>query len=545
MTSEHRQEEYVTTANPQHAQPGRLSQAWRGFRRWRRSRPFWGGLFTALAGVEIFSTTQMSLSGLTFQMGPTGFLSWLIPVILVACGMLMWFTPQQRMFYAIVGAVTAVFSLIGVNLGGFFIGLLLGMVGSALGFAWVPSRRPATEPAPAPAEPEPVAQPDDAGERDDEPALVDELMPRSEPGEDVTGPLTDTLPRPRNPLREPLPADQDHDSTQVLPTVGPDGRPQGGPYRDPKLLAVTLVLLSVSAAGVLALRDQSPVRAAPAVPCLTPSHSSTSPAAPRPSASRPAGESPSSSPTPSPGPGKTPGGNPITDIIDGIGDLLTGGDDGPATGGTDGATAGARAPAGASPTATVTPTRGPTSSARPTPDASAGTGKPGPDGPGCATPGPGEVEAGKPLPRIAAEPGQPRVAAEPSKLTGSKVTMTGLRFEGIVELDTGAGKLRTLKFSMAKSVTDDFLLQADGPGGKTMRYVTDRLTVQGDVVFYATRFVGRLLGIKITLTPDLPFPDGIPVTSPIPITFTDPVIDLAYVDSDVLTGEPELKLSLA
>ena len=139
----------MTTANPQHARPGRLSQAWRGFRRWRRSRPFWGGLLTALAGVEIFSTTQMSLSGLTFQTGPTGFLSWLIPVILVACGMLMWFTPQQRMFYAIVGAVTAVFSLIGVNLGGFFVGLLLGMVGSALGFAWVPSRRPVADPAAA------------------------------------------------------------------------------------------------------------------------------------------------------------------------------------------------------------------------------------------------------------------------------------------------------------------------------------------------------------------------------------------------------------
>ena len=49
----------------------------------------------------------------------------------------MWFRPQQRIFYAVVAAVTALFSLIGVNLGGFFVGLLLGMVGSALGFAWV------------------------------------------------------------------------------------------------------------------------------------------------------------------------------------------------------------------------------------------------------------------------------------------------------------------------------------------------------------------------------------------------------------------------
>ena len=100
----------MTTAETQHARSGRFGQAWRGFRRWRRARPFWGGLFTALAGLEIFGTTQMSLGGLTFQMGPTGFLSWLIPVILFACGMLMWFSPQQRLFYAIVAAVTAVHS---------------------------------------------------------------------------------------------------------------------------------------------------------------------------------------------------------------------------------------------------------------------------------------------------------------------------------------------------------------------------------------------------------------------------------------------------
>ena len=95
-----------------------------------------GGLFTALAGLKIFGSTQMSLNGLTFKMGPTGFLTWLIPAILVTCGMLLWFSPQQRMFYSVVAAVTAVYSLIGVNLGGFFIGLLLGMIGSALGFAW-------------------------------------------------------------------------------------------------------------------------------------------------------------------------------------------------------------------------------------------------------------------------------------------------------------------------------------------------------------------------------------------------------------------------
>ncbi len=119
-----------------------------------------------------------------------------------------------------------------------------------------------------------------------------------------------------------------------------------------------------------------------------------------------------------------------------------------------------------------------------------------------------------------------------------------MRFEGITDLHTVKGDLKVLKFSMREAVTDDFLLRADGPGGRNQRYATDRLTVSGDVAFYATRFVGKLLGIKITLTPDLPFPDGIPVTVPISVTFTDPVIDLAYVTSNTLTARPALALTL-
>jgi hypothetical protein len=537
----------VTTAETQHARSGRFGQAWRGFRRWRRARPFWGGLFTALAGLEIFATTQLSLSGLTFQMGPTGFLSWLIPVILFACGMLLWFSPQQRLFYAIVAAVTAVYSLIGVNLGGFFIGLLLGMVGSALGFAWVPRK---ADPVAAPDGTEPVDE--DRPVDEDEPALVDDLMPRQRE-EDATGVLTDTLPQPRNPLREPAPVDTEArsgaDSTQVLPAIDPDGPRPGGGYRDPKLYAILLVLASVSAAGLLGLRTEQPALAAP-VACPT----STAPV--KPSATAPASASPTPAPT------KTSDGNLLTEIIDGITGIFTGGDsaDGTSTEPSPTPTPSAVAAApdaatAAEPTATgtttaATPTGSATTTAAPAPSGSAPAKPTAPAEPTdpCASPAPTKpkpVEAGKPLPRLAAEPGQPLVAAKPSKLTGSKVTMTGLRFEGIVDLDTGDGKLKVLKFTMDKAVTDDFVLAADGPGSTTARYVTDQLTVKGDVAFYATRFVGRLLGIKITLTPDLPFPDGIPITSPLPITFTDPVIDLAYVNSDVLTAKPTLKLDLA
>ncbi|MDO3703580.1 DUF6114 domain-containing protein [Micromonospora sp. C28SCA-DRY-2] len=500
----------MTTADPQHARPGRISAAWRRFRRWRRTRPFWGGLLTVLAGLEIFGTTQMSLGGLSFQMGPTGFLSWLIPTILVACGLLMWFTPQQRIFYAVVAAVTAVFSLIGVNLGGFFVGLLLGMVGAALGFAWVPGTAGGTPPVPAAEEP-PADQP-------------------AAPADETTAVPADGGAAGATRVDDPVPGDAGprpaaYDETGATTRLADDTPTLPG-QRDPRLYAVLPVLLGLSAAAALAVPAPGPAQAAPAplaVAGAAPAPSPACPTRPAPSGS-PGGAKPTpsaSGASPSPSPEKSSGGNIITDILDGLGDLFGGRDDDEDE------------PA---PSPTATPTARPSATPRPTAP-----------GRSCATPKPGttgKVEEGKPLPRIAAEPGQPVVAATPSKLTGSKVTMTGLRFEGIVDLPTDDGTLRALKFSMKQAVTDDFLLRSPGPAGRTMRFATNQLTVRGDVAFYATRFAGKILGIKVTLTPDLPLPDGIPITSPIPLTFTEPVMDLAFVTCDTLTARPTLKLTL-
>ncbi|MEU7934459.1 hypothetical protein [Micromonospora echinofusca] len=316
--------------------------------------------------------------------------------------------------------------------------------------------------------------------------------------------------------------------------------------------AVLPVLLGLAAAVALAAPGPTPVGAAapsaPACPTTTPGPGGTPPApagTPSASATAPAG-TPSASATAPVGPSPSPSrGGIVGHILDGVGQLSDGGRDEDEKAAA-GATPSATPSLGPTPTASGTPTTGP--SVRPTP-----TGRPGehPTDPdhGCVPAGPkpspiGETPPGTPLPRIAPDPGQPVVAAVPSKLTGSKVTMYGLRFEGIVDLPTADGRLRALKFTMDRAVTDDFLLRAPGPAGRTMRFATDELTVQGDVAFYATRFVGRLLGVEITLTPDLPLPDGLPVTSPVPITFTDPAMDLAYVSSDTLTAQPALKLTL-
>ncbi len=118
----------------------------KGFQRWRRRRPFWGSLILLLAGLELFYSANSTLSGLQVHLGPTGFLSYLLPLLLLLCAVLCMFSPTQRLFYGIVALLTALYSFIGLNLGGFFLGMVLGIIGGALVIAWGPPRtNPETE----------------------------------------------------------------------------------------------------------------------------------------------------------------------------------------------------------------------------------------------------------------------------------------------------------------------------------------------------------------------------------------------------------------
>ncbi|WP_205862097.1 DUF6114 domain-containing protein [Planosporangium thailandense] len=127
----------ASTAAPT-AATGRARHGWRT---WRRSRPFWGGLLLTAAGVEILGSVRAPLP-VVLHVGPLGLAAYLAPTVMVVCGLLVWFNPRQRMFYSIVGVLMALASWLTSNLGGFFVGLLLGMIGGSLAFAWTPSRHP-------------------------------------------------------------------------------------------------------------------------------------------------------------------------------------------------------------------------------------------------------------------------------------------------------------------------------------------------------------------------------------------------------------------
>jgi len=118
---------------------------WGKFRHWRRRRPFWGSLIMLIAGLELLYTANADLGDLKVHIGPQGFLSYVVPLVIILCALLAAFTPAQRLFYGIVGLLASLYSFIGLNLGGFFLGMLLGILGGALVIAWgPPKRRPGT-----------------------------------------------------------------------------------------------------------------------------------------------------------------------------------------------------------------------------------------------------------------------------------------------------------------------------------------------------------------------------------------------------------------
>ncbi|MGN7798169.1 DUF6114 domain-containing protein [Leifsonia sp. 22587] len=113
---------------------------WARFRAWRRRRPFVGGVLTALGGIEMFFSGQLDIGKIHVQLGIEGLQATIIPILLVLLGVLVIAMPAHRIFYGVIALAVAVYSLVGVNLGGFFIGMLLSTVGGILTVAWMPKK---------------------------------------------------------------------------------------------------------------------------------------------------------------------------------------------------------------------------------------------------------------------------------------------------------------------------------------------------------------------------------------------------------------------
>lgn len=551
--------------------------AWGKFQRWRRTRPFWGGLFLLLSALALFLSANLTLADMQVHFGQEGYLSYVLPVVLVLCGVLTWSMPAQRLFYGIIGVLTALYSFLGLNLGGFGVGMLLGVVGGALTIAWGPPRvahppstddqtaTPAEADASDPDDPAP-SDPDDEGPEQpplrigDDTIAGSDLPPRSPYPSDRPD---DTVAGSDLPPRSPYAADP---PTEILPGLGDDpGEPRPSSERGAhrKLLVITLVPLVVTAA-VLAGGSRSPARAAecpdglPSRPAAearkeiarqaTATAKKQATAKPRSSAAKAPAKTtpqedetadPEGSPAPTPSPTDSSG-NPIVDgwnnLVDGVGKLLgIGGDATPSP----------------TPSASPSPSGSPSPSSTPAPPA---PGTPAPDGPSrpasdptapasesaSASPSPSPSLPDVPClgPRVLdlqTDPnGVPAVSVKGGLLEGDLLQMYNSTYDGTVDLQTADGPLPSLKFSMSKSVTKPFSLTIPEPGGRTTLIKSGALTTEGDVKFYTPEFTGKLFGlIPVKFTPESPPPLTLPY-----LWFTDVKINLAFVSCNTLTADP-------
>ncbi|MEL7975418.1 DUF6114 domain-containing protein [Isoptericola sp. F-RaC21] len=119
------------------------------FAAWRRDRPFWGGVLAILAGVVMWFSGRLQFDNFEIQLGIEGMQSTLLPAALVLLGVLVMTQPQFRVFYGVITLAISVYSLLGVNLGGFGIGMVLGVVGGILAVSWMPRAGGAEAPAAA------------------------------------------------------------------------------------------------------------------------------------------------------------------------------------------------------------------------------------------------------------------------------------------------------------------------------------------------------------------------------------------------------------
>lgn len=114
----------------------------RDFRPWREQRPFVGGVLVALAGLEMLLSGPIRLDQLgmniVLQFGMEGAQATLLPITLILLGILSIAQPVHRIFYGVIALAISVYSIAGVNLGGWVVGFLLGVIGGIIVVSWAP-----------------------------------------------------------------------------------------------------------------------------------------------------------------------------------------------------------------------------------------------------------------------------------------------------------------------------------------------------------------------------------------------------------------------
>jgi hypothetical protein len=447
--------------------PSMFLRAWRAFRRWRRSRPYWGGLLMILGGLEILA---LPLSGVLIKgaikfviyIGIGGVFGVLIGVLLITAGLVVWFNPTHRVFYGVAGIVLGLLSFPASNLGGFFVGMLLAIFGGAASIAW----------APLDAAPSPLA----------EPLPRSWAAPQAEP---YTPPPAGSLPAAGEGLGEPgFGEAPEPGGPSASPGSIPAPRREGNGHNGTsshRFLAVT-AMPALILAGMLTngAAGTTPAETAPAstycilglicVPVPGSGSGASGTSSPSPTAS----PSPSASTTADPPANQPAGGSP--------------------------------SPSSASPSATPSPSAsGDTKSGAKTgPKASPATsktsGKTGKTGKTGETTKSGK----KVVVKNVAAPSGLEAASATSVLTAGAATLDHFQFVGIVNLPVAGGGIeQTLEFTASSASLTGDVNVAVTEDGVTTNTSSPELDFSDDMTLYSTKLCGNIYGItgQVCFTP--------------------------------------------
>jgi hypothetical protein len=117
--------------------PPFILRALRGFRHWRKGRPFPAGLLIALAGIELWLAPLSSIGNIIHE-GIGGVSAFFIGALMLMFGLAVWFAPPYRVFAGIASILLGLIALPATNLGGFLLGTMLALIGGGLAVAWTP-----------------------------------------------------------------------------------------------------------------------------------------------------------------------------------------------------------------------------------------------------------------------------------------------------------------------------------------------------------------------------------------------------------------------
>jgi hypothetical protein len=118
-----------------HAVTHAVSNARAWFREWRRTRPFWGGLWTIAAGAWIIHSMSFAI-GLVLRSGWSYQAGYVMGGGLVLFGLVAWLAPYYKGLAGIIGFVLALGAFPVANLGGYLIGSLVGVLGASMVLSW-------------------------------------------------------------------------------------------------------------------------------------------------------------------------------------------------------------------------------------------------------------------------------------------------------------------------------------------------------------------------------------------------------------------------